>query len=106
MKKKKTFKTPMMENCNNNFQKMPNLNKKFEVAVVGLQTVNGRYVLNDESDNVTNKAGMIIKANKQFTMRNALQIVEMVNYYMPNLGTGEFKTEVDGIKFTCNVARM
>lgn len=100
MKKKKTFKTPMMDSCNNNFQKK--LNQKFEVAVIGLQIINGQYVLNHESEN----AGLIIKGNKEFTMLNALQIVEKVNDYMPNLGTGEFKTQVDDIKFTCNVVRM
>ena len=107
MKKKTTFKTPMMDSCcNNDFQKKPKLNKKFEVAFVGLQINNGRYELNCESENSMPNASMCIKGSKEFTMGSAFKIVAKVNDYMPNLSQGEFKTQVDGIKFTCNVVRM
>lgn len=106
MKKKTTFKTPMMDSCNNDFQKKSKLNKKFEVGFVGLQIDNGRYELNYESENSMPNASMCIKGNKEFTMGSALKIVAKVNDYMPNLSQGEFKIQVDGIKFTCNVMRM
>lgn len=107
MKKKTTFKTPMMDSCNDNFQKkQPKMTKKFEVSFVGLQIDNGRYDLNSELENASPHASMCIKGSKEFTINSVMKIVAKVNDYMPNLGTGEFKTEVDGIKFTCNVVRM
>lgn len=107
MKKKTTFKTPMMDSCNDNFQKkQPKMTKKFEVAFVGLQIDNGRYDLNCESVNASPDASMCIKGSKEFTISSVMKIVAKVNDYMPNLSQGEFKTQVDGIKFTCNVVRM
>lgn len=106
MKKKTTFKTPMMDSCNDNFQKKPKMTKKFEVAFVGLQIDNGRYNLNCESVNASPHASMCIKGSKEFTISSVMKIVAKVNDYMPNLSQGEFKTQVDDIKFTCNVVRM
>lgn len=77
------------------------MNDKFEIALVGLVIKNNQYQLNESNPN----ACLIIKANKMFTMVEALKIVKDVNKYMPNLSTGEFKTKVDGIKFNCNLAR-
>lgn len=99
MKKRKTFKTQMLDNCNSDFQKKP---QKFEVAVVGLQTVNGRYVLNNGQEN----AALVVKGDKKFTMTHAVAIANQVNDYKPNLSTGEFSITLDGIKFNCNVQKV
>lgn len=105
-KKNKTFKTPMMESCNNNFQTVAKFagskDDHFEVAVIGLQTINGRYILNKGQEN----AALLIEGNKEFSMISALKIVEQINEIKPNLSIGEFKIKVDGIKFECNVQRM
>ncbi len=99
MKKRKTFKTPMNDNCNNDFQKKP---QKFEVAVVGLQIVNGRYEINRFQEN----AAICIVGNKKFTMTHAVAVATQVNEFKPNLSTGEFSLTLDGIKFNCNVQKI
>lgn len=82
------------------------MEQKFEIAIVGLDIKNGMYVVNHES---SNRDGapivLLIKGNKEFTINSTLKIVKEINSYLPNLGTGEFKIKVDGIKFKCELAR-
>ena len=102
MKKKKTFKTPMMESCNNNF---PKKEHKFEVAVIGLQIKNNKYVVNSGEE----EAGLCIVANKGFTISNVHNLINHVNDSRKIVSVGEvdkFKTTVDGIEFDCRLGRM
>ena len=102
MKKKKTFKTPMMDNCNNNF---PKKEREFNAAVIGLQIKNNKYVLNmDEED-----AGLCITANKGFTTNYIHKLINHVNDTRKIVSVGKvdkFKTEIDGIKFDCRLGRI
>lgn len=81
------------------------MEQKFEIAFVGLQIKDGKYVADKRTGGAEPDAGLVIRGNKQFTMAHALKITSEVNSYLPNLSTGEFKIKVDGIKFKCELAR-
>lgn len=82
------------------------MEQKFDVAIVGLDIKNGKYVVDSEH---ANRAGapvvLVIKGNKMFNIDSTLKIVKEINSYLPNLSTGEFKIKVDGIKFKCGLAK-
>lgn len=80
------------------------MEQNFDVAIVGLDIKNGKYVVNSESINGEAPVILVIKGNKQFTMESTLKIIKEINSYLPNLSTGEFKIKVDGIKFKCGLA--
>ena len=80
------------------------MEQKFDVAVIGLQINNGLYVADMRKDGSEPDAVLVIKGNKQFTIDSTLKIIKEINSYLPNLGTGEFKIKVDGIKFKCKLA--
>lgn len=80
------------------------MEQKFDVAFIGLDIKNGKYVVNYESINDEGAPViLVIKGNKEFTMESTLKIIKEINSYLPNLGTGEFKIKVDGIKFKCEL---
>lgn len=79
------------------------MEQKFDVALIGLDIKNGKYVVNLESTNEGAPAILAIKGNKQFAMESTLKIIKEINSYLPNLSTGEFKIKVDGIKFKCEL---
>ena len=102
MKKKNTFKTPMMENCNNNF---PKKEQKFKVAVVGLQVKNNKYVLNNGEED----AGLCVIANKGFTSNQVIELVNHINESRKIVSVGavdKFKSTIDGIEFDCRLGRI
>lgn len=82
------------------------MEQKFDVAIVGLDIKNGKYVVDSEH---ANRAGapvvLVIKGNKMFNIDSTLKIVKEINSYLPNLSTGEFKIKVDGIKFKCGLVK-
>lgn len=78
------------------------MEQKFEIAFVGLDIKNGKYVVSLGPNNGEDAPViLVIKGNKKFTMESTLKIIKELNSYMPNLSTGEFKIKVDGIKFKC-----
>lgn len=82
------------------------MEQKFDIAIVGLDIKNGKYVVNLESNNGDGAPMiLVIKGNKMFTMESTSKIVKEINSYLPNLSTGEFKIKVDGIKFKCELVR-
>ncbi len=81
------------------------MEQEFDVAIVGLQINNGKYVADLRTDGSEPDAGLVIRGNKKFTFSIAVKIAKEINSYLPNLSTGEFKIKVDGIKFKCELAR-
>lgn len=81
------------------------MEQKFEIAIVGLQIKDGKYVADKRTGGQGPDAVLVIRGNKEFTIDSTLKITSEVNSYLPNLSTGKFKIKVDGIKFKCELAR-